>query len=222
MAWRMNVRKNRVADPNSAQLRERIQQKTQNRQQITQNVQNAVNTNKVLEWHETRLINLKTENENILKTTDEVKRLMDENNKTNTRNEQLINACTNNLNLVEKQLHAKITKTDTKQKDLESFVNELDLKNKALSTETTSLKEIIRVLQEQFELFRDETNVKIFKMDAELKKHAEGEKESNEPGEDVSRSVVKTVKKLKGAFDRLSKEVDALKSNKIELEIKEQ
>ena len=222
MAWRMNVRKNRVADPNSAQLRERIQQKTQNRQQITQNVQNAVNTNKVLEWHETRLINLKTENEKILKTTDEVKRMMGENNKTNTRNEQLINACTNNLNLVEKQLQEKITKTDAKQKDLESFVNELDLKNKALLTETTSLKEIIRVLQKQFELFRDETNVKIFKMDAELKKYAEGEKESNEPGEDVSRSVVKTVKKLKGAFDRLSKDVATLKSNKIELEIKEQ
>ena len=38
MSWRMNVRRNRVVDPNSAQLRQQIQQKTQNRQQVANTV----------------------------------------------------------------------------------------------------------------------------------------------------------------------------------------
>ena len=224
MSWRMNVRRNRVVDPNSAQLRQQIQQKTQNRQQVANTVQNNVNSNQVLEWHEKRLIDLKADNEKILKTTDEVKQMMSENNKVNARNEQLINACTNNLNLVEKQMFDKIEKSENKRKDLETFVNELDLKNKALLSENTTMKELLKTVQQQFELFRDETNVRIFKMEEEMKKSASVSKteESLEPGEDLSRSVVKTVKKLKGAVDKLRKDVNDMKSNKVQLEIREQ
>ena len=223
MSWRMNVRRNRVVDPNSAQLRQQIQQKNQNRQQVANTVQSNVNANKVLEWHETRLINLKADNEKILKTTDEVKQMMAENNKVNVRNEQLINACTNNLNLVEKQMFDKIEKSENKRKDLETFVNELDLKNKALMSENTQLKELLNTVKSQFEMFRDETNVKLFKMDEEMKKVSTNTvEESMEPGEDLSRSVVKTVKKLKGVVDKLRKDVDGMKSNKVQLEIREQ
>ncbi len=224
MSWRMNVRRNRVVDPNSAQLRQQIQQKTQNRQQVANSVQNNVNSNQVLEWHEKRLINLKADNEKILKTTDEVKQMMAENNKINSRNEQLINACTNNLNLVEKQMFDKIEKSENKRKDLETFVNELDLKNKALLSENTTMKALLKTVQQQFELFRDETNVRIFKMEEEIKKKASTNnvEESLEPGEDVSRSVVKTVKKLKGVVDRLRKDIEGMKSNNVQLEIREQ
>lgn len=224
MSWRMNVRRNRVVDPNSAQLRQQIQQKTQNRQQVANSVQNNVNSNQVLEWHEKRLINLKADNEKILKTTDEVKQMMAENNKINSRNEQLINACTNNLNLVEKQMFDKIEKSENKRKDLETFVNELDLKNKALLSENTTMKVLLKTVQQQFELFRDETNVRIFKMEEEIKKKASTNnvEESLEPGEDVSRSVVKTVKKLKGVVDRLRKDIEGMKSNNVQLEIREQ
>lgn len=224
MSWRMNVRRNRVVDPNSAQLRQQIQQKTQNRQQVANSVQNNVNSNQVLEWHEKRLINLKADNEKILKTTDEVKQMMAENNKINSRNEQLINACTNNLNLVEKQMFDKIEKSENKRKDLETFVNELDLKNKALLSENTTMKALLKTVQQQFELFRDETNVRIFKMEEEIKKKASTNnvEESLEPGEDVSRSVVKTVKKLKGVVDRLRKDIEVMKSNNVQLEIREQ
>tara|TARA_B100001063_G_C16720382_1_gene533200 strand:- start:725 stop:1387 length:663 start_codon:yes stop_codon:yes gene_type:complete len=220
----MNVRRNRVVDPNSAQLRQQIQQKTQNRQQVANSVQNNVNSNQVLEWHEKRLINLKADNEKILKTTDEVKQMMAENNKINSRNEQLINACTNNLNLVEKQMFDKIEKSENKRKDLETFVNELDLKNKALLSENTTMKALLKTVQQQFELFRDETNVRIFKMEEEIKKKASTNnvEESLEPGEDVSRSVVKTVKKLKGVVDRLRKDIEGMKSNNVQLEIREQ
>jgi hypothetical protein len=223
MSWRMNVRRNRVVDPNSAQLRQQIQQKTQNRQQVANSVQNNVNSNQVLEWHEKRLINLKADNEKILKTTDEVKQMMSENNKVNARNEQLINACTNNLNLVEKQMFDKIEKSENKRKDLETFVNELDLKNKALLSENTTMKELLKTVQQQFEMFRDETNVRIFKMEEEMKKASTNNvEESLEPGEDLSRSVVKTVKKLKGVVDKLRKDIDGMKSNKVQLEIREQ
>lgn len=219
----MNVRRNRVVDPNSAQLRQQIQQKTQNRQQVANSVQNNVNSNQVLEWHEKRLINLKADNEKILKTTDEVKQMMSENNKVNARNEQLINACTNNLNLVEKQMFDKIEKSENKRKDLETFVNELDLKNKALLSENTTMKELLKTVQQQFEMFRDETNVRIFKMEEEMKKVSTNNvEESLEPGEDLSRSVVKTVKKLKGVVDKLRKDIDGMKSNKVQLEIREQ
>tara|TARA_B100001027_G_C16226309_1_gene312351 strand:+ start:431 stop:1090 length:660 start_codon:yes stop_codon:yes gene_type:complete len=219
----MNVRRNRVVDPNSAQLRQQIQQKTQNRQQVANSVQNNVNSNQVLEWHEKRLINLKADNEKILKTTDEVKQMMSENNKVNARNEQLINACTNNLNLVEKQMFDKIEKSENKRKDLETFVNELDLKNKALLSENTTMKELLKTVQQQFEMFRDETNVRIFKMEEEMKKASTNNvEESLEPGEDLSRSVVKTVKKLKGVVDKLRKDIDGMKSNKVQLEIREQ
>ena len=223
MSWRMNVRRTRVVDPNSAQLRQQIQQKTQNRQQVANSVQNNVNSNQVLEWHEKRLINLKADNEKILKTTDEVKQMMSENNKVNARNEQLINACTNNLNLVEKQMFDKIEKSENKRKDLETFVNELDLKNKALLSENTTMKELLKTVQQQFEMFRDETNVRIFKMEEEMKKASTNNvEESLEPGEDLSRSVVKTVKKLKGVVDKLRKDIDGMKSNKVQLEIREQ
>ena len=219
----MNVRRNRVVDPKSAQLRQQIQQKTQNRQQVANSVQNNVNSNQVLEWHEKRLINLKADNEKILKTTDEVKQMMSENNKVNARNEQLINACTNNLNLVEKQMFDKIEKSENKRKDLETFVNELDLKNKALLSENTTMKELLKTVQQQFEMFRDETNVRIFKMEEEMKKVSTNNvEESLEPGEDLSRSVVKTVKKLKGVVDKLRKDIDGMKSNKVQLEIREQ
>jgi len=223
MSWRMNVRRNRVVDPNSAQLRQQIQQKTQTRQQVANTVQNNVNSNQVLEWHEKRLINLKADNEKILKTTDEVKQMMSENNKVNARNEQLINACTNNLNLVEKQMFDKIEKSENKRKDLETFVNELDLKNKALLSENTTMKELLKTVQQQFELFRDETNVRIFKMDEEMKKVSTNTvEESLEPGEDLSRSVVKTVRKLKSVVDKLRKDIDGMKSNNVRLEIREQ
>lgn len=219
----MNVRRNRVVDPNSAQLRQQIQQKTQTRQQVANTVQNNVNSNQVLEWHEKRLINLKADNEKILKTTDEVKQMMSENNKVNARNEQLINACTNNLNLVEKQMFDKIEKSENKRKDLETFVNELDLKNKALLSENTTMKELLKTVQQQFELFRDETNVRIFKMDEEMKKVSTNTvEESLEPGEDLSRSVVKTVRKLKSVVDKLRKDIDGMKSNNVRLEIREQ
>ena len=85
-------------------------------------------------------------------------------------NEQLINACTNNLNLVEKQMFDKIEKSENKRKDLETFVNELDLKNKALLSENTTMKELLKTVQQQFEMFRDETNVRIFKMEEEMKR----------------------------------------------------
>ena len=176
-----------------------------------------------MEWHEKRLINLKADNEKILKTTDEVKQMMSENNKVNARNEQLINACTNNLNLVEKQMFDKIEKSENKRKDLETFVNELDLKNKALLSENTTMKELLKTVQQQFEMFRDETNVRIFKMEEEMKKVSTNNvEESLEPGEDLSRSVVKTVKKLKGVVDKLRKDIDGMKSNKVQLEIREQ
>ena len=86
------------------------------------------------------------------------------------------------------------------------------------------MKELLKTVQQQFEMFRDETNVRIFKMEEEMKKSASVSKpeESLEPGEDVSRSVVKTVKKLKGAVDQLRKDIEGMKSNKVQLEIREQ
>jgi chromosome segregation ATPase len=212
MSWRMNVRKNRVQDPNSVQLRQQIEKKNQNRQQVAQQVDSSVNVNRVLEWHETRLINIKTECENLLKKMDETTEMLSENNKINTRNEQMINACTNNLNLVEKQIHDKMTKMEVRHKDLETFVNEMDQKNKKLITENLELKDLVKTIQTQFELFRDETNVKLFN----------DKNEADTGGEDISRSVVKTVKKLKTALAFVKTELEELRNNKIKLEIKEQ
>ncbi len=143
---------------------------------------------------------------------DETTEMLSENNKINTRNEQMINACTNNLNLVEKQIHDKMTKMEVRHKDLETFVNEMDQKNKKLITENLELKDLVKTIQTQFELFRDETNVKLFN----------DKNEADTGGEDISRSVVKTVKKLKTALAFVKTELEELRNNKIKLEIKEQ